>query len=237
MDFGHNWVHSAIMRNRIREWRQRRGLSVHDLATRAATSRQQIYKLERGERRLTEGWMRRLGTALDCHPAALLADTGPADFALAESPPRPVFTPDLDMSSARPAGFDRQNRIPVYASAQGGPDGTLLSYEPIEYVDRPEPLIGVRGAFAMYVVNDSMEPKYSQGTLLLVHPARPVRRHDFVLVVMRSAGDEHSALVKQLIRMDERELVLRQFNPPREFSVPRDEVAGVHLVIGSFEAR
>ena len=225
------------MANRIREWRQRRAVSVQQLASRVGTSRQQVYKLERGERRLTEGWMRRLAAALGCHPADLLADAGPAAEARADVPTRAVFTPDLDLSSARPAGFDRHNMIPVYASAQGGPDSTLLTYEPIEYVDRPERLIGVRGAFAMYVVNDSMEPKYSQGTLLLVHPTRPVRRNDYVLVVMRSAGNEHSALVKQLIRMDENELVLRQFNPPSEFAVRRSEVAGVHLVIGSFEAR
>lgn len=225
------------MANRIREWRQRRAMSVQQLATRIGTTRQQIYKLERGERRLTEDWMRRLAAALGCHPADLLADAGPADAPRSDTAPPPVFTPDLDLSSARPAGFDRHNLIPVYASAQGGPDGTLLTYEPIEYVDRPEPLIGVRGAFAMYVVNDSMEPKYSQGTLLLVHPTRPVRRSDYVLVVMRSAGNEHSALVKQLVRMDQDELVLRQFNPPSEFAVRRSEVAGVHLVIGSFEAR
>lgn len=231
------------MPNRIREWRQRRAVSVQQLATRAGTTRQQIYKLERGERRLTEGWMRRLAAALGCHPADLLAEAASADGTRAGAAPLPgpaldpVFTPDLDLASARPAGFDRHNMIPVYASAQGGPDGTLLTYEPIEYVDRPEPLIGVRGAFAMYVVNDSMEPKYAQGTLLLVHPTRPVRRNDYVLVVMRCAGNEHSALVKQLVRMDQDELVLRQFNPPSEFAVRRSEVAGVHLVIGSFEAR
>ena len=65
----------------------------------------------------------------------------------------------------------------------------------------------------------------------------PVRRGDFVLIVKRSQGDEHSAMVKQLVRMEPERLVLRQFNPDSEFAIPRDSVAGVHLVVGSFEAR
>lgn len=229
------------MANRIREWRRRRGLSMQRLAEKIGTSRQQIHKLERGERRLSEDWLRRIAAPLGCLPADLLADD-PATFgaagAFAEEADRVVpLPPDLDLTGAHPVVLDRHNRIPVYASAQGGPDGTLLAYEPIEYVDRPEPLFAVRGAFAMYVVNDSMEPKYSQGALLLIHPGRPVRHGDYVLIVKRSPHNEHSALVKQLVRMDTRRLVVRQFNPPEEFSIPRREVAAVHLVIGSYEAR
>ena len=52
------------MANRIKEWRLRRGLSMQALAERADTSRQQIHKLERGERRLTEEWMRRIANIL-----------------------------------------------------------------------------------------------------------------------------------------------------------------------------
>jgi phage repressor protein C with HTH and peptisase S24 domain len=228
------------MANRIREWRLRRELSMQALAERIGTKRQQIHKLERGERRLSENWLRRIAAALACRPADLLADD-PAFGAAAplgeEAEHVIPALPDLDLTGARPVALDRRNRIPVYASAQGGPDGTLLAYEPIEYVDRPEPLFAVRGAFAMYVVNDSMEPKYSQGALLLIHPGRPVRHGDYVLIVKRSPHNEHSALVKQLVRMDTRRLVVRQFNPPKDFSIPRREVAAVHLVIGSYEAR
>ncbi len=224
------------MANRIKEWRLRRGLSMQALAERAGTSRQQVHKLERGERRLTEEWMRRVADILDCAPADLLAPSknAPVDPGLSEPGLR---TADVHAMNVEPVSFDKDNPIPVYASAQGGPDGTLMAYEPIEFVDRPEPLFGVRNAFAMYVVNDSMEPKYSQGALLLVHPGRPVRQNDFVLIIKQAEDGEHSALVKQLVRMESERLVVRQFNPPREFALDRRGVASVSLVIGSYEAR
>ena len=206
------------------------------LAERTDTSRQQIHKLERGERQLTEGWMRRLARPLSCEPADLLMDSESASGD-GQSADGSGTASNSDVSGVRAVTFDRRDSIPVYASAQGGPDGTILTYEPIEFVDRPEPLFGVRNAFAMYVVNDSMEPKYSQGALLLVHPGRPVRRNDYVLVVKQSEDGEHSALVKQLVRADTDKLVLRQFNPPNEFEISTEIIASVSLVIGSYEAR
>jgi len=223
------------MANRIREWRLRRGLSMQPLADRVDSSRQQIHKLERGERRLTEDWMRRLARALDCRPMDLFADADEAGDPGRESGRGPAS--DVDLGRGRAAAFDRRDRIPVYASAQGGPDGTLLAYEPIEFVDRPEPLFGVRNAFAMYVVSDSMEPKYSPGALLLIHPGRPVRRDDFILIVKQADDGEHSAMVKQLVRVEPDQVVVRQFNPPREFAIARADIANISLVIGSYEAR
>lgn len=224
------------MPNRINEWRLRSGLSMQKLAEKAGTSRQQVHKLERGERRLTEDWMRRFADALDCDPADLLSQTSKSNHKVQEQG-SDFLGPTVHGMNVEPINLDKDDQIPVYASAQGGPDGTVMSYEPIEFVDRPEPLFGVRNAFAMYVVSDSMEPKYSQGALLLIHPGRPVRQNDFVLIVKQSEEGEHSAMVKQLVRMEDERLVVRQFNPPEEFELDRRQIASVSLVIGSYEAR
>jgi phage repressor protein C with HTH and peptisase S24 domain len=225
-----------IMANRIKEWRLKRGLSMQALAERVGTSRQQIHKLERSERRLTEDWMRRVAGILDCAPADLLSPEMDRTAGFGDRRPD-AFSGGVDMSSLQSVTVDGRDQIPVYASAQGGPDGTILAYEPIEFVDRPEPLFGVRNAFAMYVVSDSMEPKYSQGALLLIHPGRPVRQNDFVLIVKQAEDGEHSAMVKQLVRVEADRLIVRQFNPPHEFALDRRDVTSVSLVIGSFEAR
>jgi transcriptional regulator with XRE-family HTH domain len=60
------------MKNRIRELRKARGLTLKELARRVDTSNQQISHLETGKRRLTVGWLERIATALDCHPLELL---------------------------------------------------------------------------------------------------------------------------------------------------------------------
>ncbi|MFC6216602.1 S24 family peptidase, partial [Fodinicurvata halophila] len=139
--------------------------------------------------------------------------------------------------------------LPVYASAQGGADGMIVAYDPIEWIERPAPLGGVPDAFAMYVVNDSMEPRYRQGDLLLIHPQRPVRRGKDVLVISREiagepeavdafplddTGGEHTAWIKELVRLEADQVVLRQLNPAGEFTLPRAHVAGLHLVVGVY---
>lgn len=63
------------MPNRIHEWRIKRELTLEQLATKVGgTSAQQINRLERGERQLTDRWMARLSAALGISKADLLVD-------------------------------------------------------------------------------------------------------------------------------------------------------------------
>ncbi len=61
--------------NRIRELREAAGLTLSELAERVGTSNQMISHLELGKRQLTVDWLRRLGTALGCHPWAVVETT------------------------------------------------------------------------------------------------------------------------------------------------------------------
>jgi len=74
------------MPNRIRELRAARGLTLEQLAQETGTSVQQLSRLEKGDRRLTEGWMRRIAPALSVRPADLLTDTTPNDGELIKHP-------------------------------------------------------------------------------------------------------------------------------------------------------
>jgi transcriptional regulator with XRE-family HTH domain len=62
--------------NRLRTIRLARGLSLEEAAKRVGTSLQQLGRLERGERKLTEDWMRRIAPALGVRPADLISDEG-----------------------------------------------------------------------------------------------------------------------------------------------------------------
>lgn len=68
------------MKNRIKELRDNRGLSLDDLANRVGTTNQQVSHLELGKRRLTADWMDRLANALDCRPWELIEETPPPDL-------------------------------------------------------------------------------------------------------------------------------------------------------------
>ena len=66
------------MTNRIKEHRCNRGWTLKRLAAAIGTSPQQLSRLERGERELTVGWMRKIGVALCVDPAQILGDvSGP----------------------------------------------------------------------------------------------------------------------------------------------------------------
>lgn len=60
------------MTNRVREWRSLRGLSQTELAERCGTTQPSIYKIEAGQRKLTDRWLEKLSIALDVRPSDLL---------------------------------------------------------------------------------------------------------------------------------------------------------------------
>ena len=68
------------MDNRIRAFREAKGLSLDQLASLTGTSNQQISNLETGKRRLTVDWLRALSKALGCHPWSLVGDELPSQL-------------------------------------------------------------------------------------------------------------------------------------------------------------
>ena len=109
-----------------------------------------------------------------------------------------------------------------------GDQEMFLDDGPIGYTPRPANLVGVRGAYAIYMVGDSMEPRYEQGWLLHVNPLKPPTRGRDVVVHKA----DQVVLIKQFVRWDSDALVLRQLNPPEELCIPRDAIVECHLVVG-----
>lgn len=62
------------MPNRIREIRDSLHLSQEELADRMGTSYQQVSRLERGERKLTDEWLDSLSKALGCSKSSFLVE-------------------------------------------------------------------------------------------------------------------------------------------------------------------
>jgi len=153
-------------------------------------------------------------------------------------PPPPIGArPDVDLNKPYLDGLVGGRDLPVYGSALGGPDGEMIvSFDPIEWVRRPAPLDGVNGGFGFYMVGESMSPAFEPGDMILCHPTRPPYAGQDVLVIRRLEGGQ-GALVKRLVRLDAQGLRLRQFNPPNEFEVARDEVISVHLIVGKYSRR
>src|ERR1700735_4068474 len=127
----------------------------------------------------------------------------------------------------------------VLGMAECGPDGwSLWNGEVVEMTSRPPNLAGAALAYAVYVVGDSMEPRYHSGELVYVHPGRPVDVGAYVLVTVKPKddGDAPRAVVKRLVRRSATKVTLEQFNPKKTIELKTSDILSMHRVVGSGEA-
>lgn len=128
--------------------------------------------------------------------------------------------------------------LPVMGTVVAGSDGMFVMNGQVhDYIERPPSLQGVTSAYAVYVADTSMVPRYFPGETLHVHPGRAITPGDDTFVVVQikpeADGEAPRALVKRYLRQTPDTLVLEQFNPQRELVFPMDQVESIHLIIWS----
>lgn len=211
--------------SQLRELRQAAGLSQEKLAELAGTSQPQINKLEAGQRKMTVDWAVKLARPLGVDPTLLLGLSGDGP-ATAAAPPRPA--PPVRTVAAAPT-LPSQT-MPVRAAARGGVDQEMfLEDGPIDWIVRPDYLKNARDPYAMYVVGESMMPRFRPAQLLHVNPHKPPAAGSGVVVVKRN----RAILVKEFVRRLPEGTVLREYRPvDREFLVETQEIDTIHTVVG-----
>lgn len=151
-------------------------------------------------------------------------------------PPRRIDEQRAEMPFAPlPRGVGLRD-LPVYSAAEGGDGVMILDSDPIEYMERPTELREVKGAYAVYVVNDSMFPAYEPGDKVHVHPGKPIAPGKDVLFVREEKDGTRHALIKRLVRVSERSWKVRQFNPDQTFDLPRKIWQRAFRIVGSTRA-
>lgn len=164
-------------------------------------------------------------------PKSSLAAEPEADETL---PPR-VTSIEPNASAPRPIEADySRGTIPVYGTAMGGPDGRFeLNGEIIDRIAAPPGLRGAKNAYAVYVVGSSMEPRYFEGETVYIHPGKPVRQGDFVLVQLKPKvdGEAYEGIVKRLISKGASKVVVEQYNPPLTIEYNAEEVREIHRIV------
>ncbi len=264
--------YSFDMTNRIKELRRLRGLTQDNLGKLVGTGRSQVVKLERGERRLTVEWMRRLARALECHPADLLV-TEPSiegfsdietDFAPAsehlttdrsrslESRPQgsksssyvaePDFAPHsgeaAPASVVVPATASLLRDVEVRGVAVGGNESCFeFNGEVVDRVRRPPGIAGASNVFAIYVVGQSMSPRFEEGEIVFVHPGRPATSGCDVIVELHGHnGDPGQCYIKRLVKKTPTRTVLQQFNPARDdIAFDNDNIRAMYRILTASE--
>jgi phage repressor protein C with HTH and peptisase S24 domain len=129
--------------------------------------------------------------------------------------------------------------IPVYGHAVGGKDGEfILSGNQVSEVLAPPNLSHVPDAYAVYVVGDSMEPRYFAGETVFVNPRLPIGRGSFVVAqISKGQESEPRAYVKRFVLQDAKRLRLEQYNPKKVLEFPMSNVVAIHRIVMSGENR
>jgi phage repressor protein C with HTH and peptisase S24 domain len=216
-----------MAQNRIRELREAKRLSLEALGALAGTTKQQIYKLERGDVKLTVDWMNRLAPHLgvDAHELML---TAIKEQLTKPAPASPSVTRPLGATPLTNVTRD----LPVLGRAAGAREGIIMipvEQDAVDWTLRPPQLDGVPGAFAILQYGDSMDPKYCNGDTLWIHPNVPCRVGNGVLIIKNN--DE--ALVKILVRRTDLAVTVRELSPKvAEFTIPRSDIRQIYKVIG-----
>jgi phage repressor protein C with HTH and peptisase S24 domain len=218
-----HWFHEAL---------ERVGATQADLARHLRLAPSAVSRMLKAERQMKLLEVAQIAAFLGVSQEEVLRHAGEAAPPSAGDRPRagrgrpPAATRSVPIAGSA-SGADL---IPIRSAGRGGADQQMfLADGPIGYTPRPANLAGVRAAYAIYMVGDSMEPRYEAGWLLHVNPFKPpVKGRD---VVVYKQGD--AVLIKQFVGWEGDTLVLRQLNPPETLRIPRDEVRECHLVVGS----
>lgn len=98
-----------------------------------------------------------------------------------------------------------------------------------EYRARPPQLIGVPGAFALCIPDNGLEPRYSVGEVIYVHPHKPLLLHSWI--VLRWQQPEGRLVIGRLIDMDEAKIRIEDLKHRQTFD--RAEIAQIGRIIVS----
>lgn len=124
--------------------------------------------------------------------------------------------------------------IPIFGASIAGQDGRFaLSDAIVEQVAPPTSLAEVEGAYAVYVIGDTMEPRYEAGEKAFVHPSKPVRPRDYVVLRIHPAsdGDKDEGYLKRLVSISDEYVIVEQFNPPKRLKFPIARLKSIHKVV------
>ncbi len=164
---------------------------------------------------------------LEAGKGGMIADKV-SDAPLSRAGEKPLTSPDLNIQQY-------PSDVPVLGLASCGSDGLFYMNGQIhDHVKRPPRLAGVKDAYALYVDGYSMSPWREPGELVYVHPTMPVKIGDYVVVEMMPEGadNDRKAYIKRLVRRTAEKVVLVQYNPPEEKTLPAKRVRAIHRVMG-----
>ncbi|WP_085783343.1 helix-turn-helix domain-containing protein [Candidatus Nucleicultrix amoebiphila] len=219
----------------LRDFRIRRGYTLEELAELTRLSPSYLSRLESGTRRLNADVLHRLALVLSCHPGDLLVHDSSSTRFLSQAA----------------AGYGEQGAIamlpqdlPLYDIHNEGQKHRIDFDAASEWLTRPSELLGVPGAFAFKVKDESLGQRYRKEDQVFIHPNKALSPGCSLLVITRT----DQALVGQFIqwRSDSGNmadtLVVRLMEKignefcTKDISISKSNIKATYRIIGLMEA-
>lgn len=221
----------------IAQARKARNLTQAKVASAFGISRPAVGQWESGE---TSPGAERLGALADLLrfdlSAAMRGDFVPLNNE--EDEPEGLPTPNVRSRGVETppdtAALKGPRNVPVLGTGSGGPGGDFrFNGQTIDHAPRPPGIESRRDVYVVYVVGDSVSPKYEDGDPVYVDPHRRPQPRDYVVVELHpnEEGEPGNAFVKRLVKRTPTKLVVEQHTPAKEIVFEEAEVLRVHRVI------
>lgn len=221
---------AMTMGERIRQARRAFGWSQLKLASELKVKRPSVTQWETNVTEPSVENLVKLSTTLGVSVSWIVSGEG-------EGPVPYLAVPTPDGFRPEPQFFDSQ-RMPVYAQAQGGTGAEILTTDAIEYIPRPYTLSEVENAYGILITGESMVPAFRPGDVAWVNPKLPPARDvEAIFYSSRDDGGDPEAMIKHLLRVGDKDWMVEQYNPHKEFSLPRSRWRVCHRVVGKFSRR
>lgn len=133
-----------------------------------------------------------------------------------------------------PAPMEMPANLPVRGTAACSENDGAFQLEDsvVDYIRRPLVLANAPEAYALYLSGDSMEPRWNSGDLIMVHPKRPPKLGDHVILVIQKGPDSPpQAYCKRLIRRHAGKIEVEQYNPRKQLEFPAAQIVSIHKIL------
>lgn len=221
----------------LQRWMITAGVSLRDIERSLGISYTAVHNWKNGKNLPKRQYVRPLSEILDVSEAEI-------HKVISGHPQPPLILNDEDDSAAQSTSkpyeanildLDRlgQRNVPVLGVAVGGEDADFyFDGDPVAYVRRPEAIANLADVYALYVVGDSMSPRFKDGELVYVHRRTPSIGDD-VVVQLHPIHPETQprGFIKHLVKRTASEWICEQYNPAQPVHFERQEVLRVDRVL------
>lgn len=124
--------------------------------------------------------------------------------------------------------------VPVMGTAACNSDNGKFKLDTsiIDYVHRPPALLMTKDLYALYVEGDTMEPRFKAGDPVFVHPHKPVRIGDSVVVQIAKTIDEPiAAMIAVMAKRTSHDVFLQKYNPDQIINFDNANIVSIHKIL------